>query len=93
MWRSARVLVHLRANFWPILNFLECNDVLSVLWRRTYGARQACAMCLNVGAFLWTMTSGHIACMLQESKDQITVFSVGLQFSIIENIGLHQGVL
>ncbi len=24
MWRSARVLVHLRANFWPILNFLEC---------------------------------------------------------------------
>ncbi len=28
-----------------------------------------------------------------ESKDQITVFSVGLQFSIIENIGLHQGVL
>ena len=25
MWRSVRVLVHLRANFWPILNFLERN--------------------------------------------------------------------
>ncbi len=25
LWRSARVLVHLRANFWPILDFLECN--------------------------------------------------------------------
>ena len=26
LWRSARVLVHLRANFWPILIFVECND-------------------------------------------------------------------
>ncbi len=26
MWRSTRVLVHLRANFWPIQNFLKRND-------------------------------------------------------------------